>query len=120
MEGGYFLWMLENNTLELLWQAEKFSMYVTYCRNKPDSNQLLVEHAGSFFEVNFSFDLNTITCICIELSLLLPSLRGQVKFMNIYMSINHVLGTRMSTNGVHVLVFEFKCPNYCFRAPDLV
>ena len=120
MKGGYFLWMFENNTLELFRQAEKFSMYVTYCRNKPDSNQLLVEHAGSFFEVNFSFDLNTIPCICIELSLLLPSLRGQVKFMNIYMSINHVLGTRMSTNGVHVLVFEFKCPNYCFRAPDLV
>ncbi|XP_052674047.1 kalirin-like isoform X2 [Crassostrea angulata] len=30
--------------------AEKFSIYVTYCRNKPDSNQLLVENAGSFFE----------------------------------------------------------------------
>lgn len=33
-------------------QAEKFSMYVTYCKNKPDSNQLLVEAAGSFFEVS--------------------------------------------------------------------
>ncbi|XP_021366305.1 triple functional domain protein-like isoform X1 [Mizuhopecten yessoensis] len=30
--------------------AAKFSIYVTYCKNKPDSNQLLVEHAGTFFE----------------------------------------------------------------------
>ncbi|KAK3082880.1 hypothetical protein FSP39_007833 [Pinctada imbricata] len=30
--------------------AQKFSIYVTYCKNKPDSNQLLVEHAGGFFE----------------------------------------------------------------------
>lgn len=30
--------------------AEKFSIYVTYCKNKPDSSQLLVEHAGTFFE----------------------------------------------------------------------
>ncbi|CAG2201069.1 Triple functional domain protein,Kalirin [Mytilus edulis] len=30
--------------------ASKFSIYVTYCRNKPDSNQTLVEHAGGYFE----------------------------------------------------------------------
>ncbi|KAI8761241.1 triple functional domain protein, partial [Biomphalaria glabrata] len=30
--------------------AEKFSIYVTYCKNKPDSNALLVEQAGTFFE----------------------------------------------------------------------
>ncbi|KAK6165753.1 hypothetical protein SNE40_022615 [Patella caerulea] len=30
--------------------AEKFSIYVTYCKNKPESNSLLVESAGSFFE----------------------------------------------------------------------
>ncbi|XP_076464280.1 kalirin-like [Babylonia areolata] len=30
--------------------AEKFSIYVKYCKNKPDSNALLVEQAGSFFE----------------------------------------------------------------------
>ncbi|XP_025096323.1 triple functional domain protein-like isoform X1 [Pomacea canaliculata] len=30
--------------------AEKFSIYVTYCKNKPDSNALLVDQAGSFFE----------------------------------------------------------------------
>ncbi|XP_078619950.1 kalirin-like isoform X2 [Branchiostoma floridae x Branchiostoma japonicum] len=30
--------------------AEKFDMYVKYCKNKPDSNQLLMEHAGNFFE----------------------------------------------------------------------
>ena len=34
-----------------LFQAEKFSIYVKYCRNKPDSNALLVDQAGSFFEV---------------------------------------------------------------------
>ena len=32
--------------------AEKFSIYVTYCTNKPDSNQLLVQHAGVFFDVS--------------------------------------------------------------------
>ncbi|KAL4217263.1 hypothetical protein ACF0H5_023714 [Mactra antiquata] len=30
--------------------AERFSIYVTYCKNKPDSNQMLVDHAGTFFE----------------------------------------------------------------------
>ncbi|KAL5006006.1 hypothetical protein ScPMuIL_017164 [Solemya velum] len=30
--------------------ASKFSIYVTYCKNKPDSNQLLVDQAGPFFE----------------------------------------------------------------------
>ncbi|XP_029657628.1 kalirin isoform X4 [Octopus sinensis] len=30
--------------------AEKFSIYVLYCKNKPDSSQLLMEHAGTFFE----------------------------------------------------------------------
>ncbi|XP_077997965.1 triple functional domain protein-like [Glandiceps talaboti] len=30
--------------------ADKFHMYVTYCKNKPDSNSLLVDHGGSFFE----------------------------------------------------------------------
>lgn len=33
-------------------QADKFQMYVTYCRNKPDSTQLILEHAGSYFDVS--------------------------------------------------------------------
>ncbi|KAJ6665473.1 hypothetical protein lerEdw1_003314 [Lerista edwardsae] len=31
-------------------QADKFQMYVTYCTNKPDSSQLILEHAGTFFD----------------------------------------------------------------------
>uniref|UniRef100_A0A803T1Y9 non-specific serine/threonine protein kinase n=1 Tax=Anolis carolinensis TaxID=28377 RepID=A0A803T1Y9_ANOCA len=30
--------------------ADKFQMYVTYCKNKPDSSQLILEHAGTFFD----------------------------------------------------------------------
>ncbi|XP_018428257.1 PREDICTED: kalirin-like [Nanorana parkeri] len=30
--------------------ADKFHMYVTYCKNKPDSSQLILEHAASFFD----------------------------------------------------------------------
>ncbi|KAL4608981.1 kalirin-like isoform X1 [Arapaima gigas] len=30
--------------------ADKFNMYVTYCKNKPDSSQLILEHAGTFFD----------------------------------------------------------------------
>uniref|UniRef100_A0AAR2M3I1 non-specific serine/threonine protein kinase n=1 Tax=Pygocentrus nattereri TaxID=42514 RepID=A0AAR2M3I1_PYGNA len=30
--------------------ADKFQIYVTYCKNKPDSSQLILEHAGSFFD----------------------------------------------------------------------
>ncbi|OXU29113.1 hypothetical protein TSAR_004897, partial [Trichomalopsis sarcophagae] len=30
--------------------AAKFDMYVTYCKNKPESNQLLVTHGGTWFE----------------------------------------------------------------------
>lgn len=33
-------------------QADKFQMYVTYCKNKPDSSQLILEHAGTFFDVS--------------------------------------------------------------------
>ncbi len=35
-----------------LFQADKFNIYVTYCKNKPDSSQLILEHAGSFFDVS--------------------------------------------------------------------
>ncbi|UYV76151.1 TRIO [Cordylochernes scorpioides] len=31
--------------------AQKFDIYVKYCKNKPESNSLLVQHAGTFFEV---------------------------------------------------------------------
>ncbi|XP_074654482.1 kalirin-like isoform X2 [Tubulanus polymorphus] len=30
--------------------AEHFSIYVQYCKNKPDSNQVLVQNAGTFFD----------------------------------------------------------------------
>ncbi|KAG5888220.1 hypothetical protein JTB14_035569 [Gonioctena quinquepunctata] len=30
--------------------AQKFDMYVYYCKNKPESNSLLVQHGGSYFE----------------------------------------------------------------------
>uniref|UniRef100_A0A8C4NB02 Trio Rho guanine nucleotide exchange factor a n=2 Tax=Eptatretus burgeri TaxID=7764 RepID=A0A8C4NB02_EPTBU len=30
--------------------ADKFQMYVSYCKNKPDSTQLIMEHAGTFFD----------------------------------------------------------------------
>ncbi|XP_064646133.1 triple functional domain protein-like isoform X3 [Lineus longissimus] len=39
--------------------AERFSIYVTYCKNKPDSNQVLVNIAGNFFEeVQHKHNLN--------------------------------------------------------------
>ncbi|KAG8442620.1 hypothetical protein GDO86_011416 [Hymenochirus boettgeri] len=30
--------------------ADKFQMYVSYCKNKPDSTQLILEQAGQYFE----------------------------------------------------------------------
>lgn len=35
-------------------------MYVTYCKNKPDSNQLILEHAGTFFDVSCGFSWSTV------------------------------------------------------------
>lgn len=35
-------------------QADKFHMYVTYCRNKPDSSLLIQQHGVGFFEVKAS------------------------------------------------------------------
>lgn len=32
--------------------AEKFSMYVTYCKNKTDSSKLLMKCAGTYFDVS--------------------------------------------------------------------
>lgn len=34
-------------------QADKFQMYVSYCKNKPDSTQLILEHAGAYFDVSY-------------------------------------------------------------------
>uniref|UniRef100_A0A8B9JP31 non-specific serine/threonine protein kinase n=1 Tax=Astyanax mexicanus TaxID=7994 RepID=A0A8B9JP31_ASTMX len=33
-------------------QADKFQMYVNYCKNKPDSTQLILDHAGPYFDVS--------------------------------------------------------------------
>lgn len=47
--------MLFNKLFEfvcLFMQADKFQMYVTYCKNKPDSTQLILEHAGAYFDVS--------------------------------------------------------------------
>ena len=38
--------------------AERFSVYVTYCKNKPDSNQMLVQNGGAYFEV--------CACVCVR------------------------------------------------------
>ena len=56
-------------------------MYVKYCRNKPESNALLVGQAGSFFEVCglfilFYFHAHLqmyvhIFCICVYIIVLL-------------------------------------------------
>jgi len=35
-------------------KADKFQMYVNYCKNKPDSTQLILEHAGNYFDVSNS------------------------------------------------------------------
>lgn len=38
----------------LLFQADKFHIYVDYCKNKPDSSQLILEHASTFFDVSIT------------------------------------------------------------------
>ena len=35
-----------------VYQAEEFKMYVFYCKNKTLSNNLLIEHGGTFFSVS--------------------------------------------------------------------
>ena len=46
------IYMLYWSLFVLCLQAERFSIYVTYCKNKPDSNQLVVTHGGPFFDVS--------------------------------------------------------------------
>lgn len=41
-------------------QADKFHMYVTYCRNKPDSSLLIQQHGAGFFEVRRKQQLQQI------------------------------------------------------------
>lgn len=48
-------------TLLSVFQADKFNMYVSYCKNKPDSSQLILEHAGSFFDVSKSKSLSFLS-----------------------------------------------------------
>ena len=69
--------MLQSQPLEpvsLFLQADKFQMYVNYCKNKPDSTQLILEHAGNYFDVSIacgdeneakrSLSLDHITSLC--------------------------------------------------------
>lgn len=44
--------MLRDMFLCVFLQADKFQMYVNYCKNKPDSTQLILEHAGTYFDVS--------------------------------------------------------------------
>lgn len=52
-----------NSYFSLFFQADKFHIYVDYCKNKPDSSQLILEHAGTFFDVSEAFILD-IVCYC--------------------------------------------------------
>lgn len=50
-------------------------MYVNYCKNKPDSTQLILEHAGPYFDVS-TYCLSDERCltfntVCIEVCLVL-------------------------------------------------
>lgn len=49
-------------------QADKFHIYVDYCKNKPDSSQLILEQAGTFFDVSGPSVIvtNTITCTTVN------------------------------------------------------
>lgn len=45
---------LSSRIVFLSFQADKFQMYVNYCKNKPDSTQLILEHAGNYFDVSIA------------------------------------------------------------------
>lgn len=45
---------LKSYRLSVFVQADKFQMYVNYCKNKPDSTQLILEHAGNYFDVSIA------------------------------------------------------------------
>lgn len=44
------------SSVPFLFKADKFQMYVNYCKNKPDSTQLILEHAGNYFDVSTTFE----------------------------------------------------------------
>lgn len=48
----------------LLFQADKFHIYVDYCKNKPDSSQLILEHAGTFFDVSITAPSTLLVPAC--------------------------------------------------------
>ncbi len=47
-------------------------MYVNYCKNKPDSTQLILEHAGGYFDVSWMFLLWIMYFINFDRSSFLP------------------------------------------------
>ena len=53
------MWIKRVMMCLFIFQGEAFvGMYVAYCKNKPFSNSLLIEHGGNFFSVS-TFILNT-------------------------------------------------------------
>lgn len=64
-ESGGFLSVVMVVNPKPIFQADKFHIYVDYCKNKPDSSQLILEHAGTFFDVSGAFIVvgSTITKI---------------------------------------------------------
>lgn len=47
-------------------QADKFHMYVTYCRNKPDSSLLIQQHGVGFFEVRPEYFIINYIILCVS------------------------------------------------------
>ena len=44
-------------------KAEEFKMYVFYCKNKTLSNDLLIEHGGTFFSVSYCVIFGAISVL---------------------------------------------------------
>uniref|UniRef100_A0A8C5J6V1 non-specific serine/threonine protein kinase n=3 Tax=Passeriformes TaxID=9126 RepID=A0A8C5J6V1_JUNHY len=61
--------------------ADKFQMYVTYCKNKPDSTQLILEHAGAYFDVKLLFGCLVVLSVCLlqELLTCCEEGKGEIK-----------------------------------------
>ena len=54
--GFFYLWLsLTFFSLFVTFKVDQFRMYVFYCKNKPMSNNLLIEHGGTFFSVSRLF-----------------------------------------------------------------
>lgn len=78
-------------------------MYVNYCKNKPDSTQLILEHAGNYFDVSATLSM----AVNMKSEMLLVSKIQSCDFLNHFVHAGN--STEASIGQLHLFLSDQAC-----------